>query len=310
MVTNEDTILASNRDMDFSVEHKKPCFKKVALLGRQRVEGIEETLLALKDYLLSHPIEVVVEAETSLLMPDANIPIYPKELLCKNCDLIIVVGGDGSMLNAAHIAVDYGLPVLGINRGRLGFLTDIRPDELNKVNEVLSGKFIEEERFLLEATIIHPNGDVTHAVALNDVVVLPGNIAHMIEFEVRVNEHMICNQRADGLIIATPTGSTAYALSGGGPILHPQLDAIELVPMFPHTLSSRPIVLKSNSEITITLSPLNETTPKVSCDGQDRIPLAAGGIIKIKKKNTMLRLIHPLDYNYYQTLREKLGWEG
>lgn len=291
------------------MKSKKHYFRKVALIGRQRVEGIEETLLTVKDYLLQHPVEVVLEPDTAELIPDAGLPVYPKELLCKNCDLIIVVGGDGSMLNAAHIAVDYGLPVLGINRGRLGFLTDIRPDELHKVNEVLAGKFVEEERFLLQAKIEHDGKNSIESIALNDVVLLPGNIAHMIEFDVYVNEQLIYTQRADGIIVATPTGSTAYALSGGGPILHPTLDAIVLVPMFPHTLSSRPIVLKGDSIITIILSPSNEASPRVSCDGQKRIPLDPGGKLIIKKKPEPLRLIHPLDYNYFKTLREKLGWE-
>lgn len=284
-------------------------FKKVALFGKQRVEGIEETLLAVKDYLLGHPVEVVLEPGTASLIPDSGLQVYPKELLCKNCDLIIVVGGDGSMLKASHIATNYGLPVLGINRGRLGFLTDIRPDELYKVNEVLAGNYVEEERFLLTASIHSTDGNITKVIALNDIVLLPGNVSHMIEFEVHVNNQIICNQRADGIIVATPTGSTAYALSGGGPILHPQLDAIVLVPMFPHTLSSRPIVLKGDSEVTLIVSTSNEAPPRVSADGQDRISLEPGGKIIIKKKPEGLRLIHPLDYNYFQTLREKLGWE-
>lgn len=308
MVTDEDLILENSLCRDMKTKHSR--FRKVALLGRQRVEGIEDTLLAVKDYLINYPIEVVLEPDTAELIPNANVPVVTKDLICEKCDLIIVVGGDGSLLNAAHTAVDYGLPVLGINRGRLGFLTDIRPDQLGKIDEVLSGHYFEEERFLLDATIYHPNGEITKTVALNDVVLLPGNIAHMIEFEVHINHQMICYQRADGIIIATPTGSTAYALSGGGPILHPQLDAIVLVPMFPHTLSSRPIVVKSDSEITLSLSPNNQVTPRVSCDGQERILLSPGGKITIKKKPKMLRLIHPLDYNYFETLREKLGWEG
>lgn len=307
MVKCEDVILEKSVKTEKSGKSHPP-FRKVALLGRQRVEGIEETLLALQDYLLQYPIEVVLEPDTAELIPDSDLPIFSKELLCRNCDLLIVVGGDGSMLNAAHIAINYGLPVLGINRGRLGFLTDIRPDELYKIDDVLAGKYIEEHRFLLEAEI-HTGTTVKKTLALNDVVLLPGNIAHMIEFEVSINGQVICTQRADGIIVATPTGSTAYALSGGGPILHPQLDALVLVPMFPHTLSSRPIVVKSDSEISITLSPLNEASPRVSCDGQQRIPIAPGGKIVIKKYPVMLRLIHPLDYNYYQTLREKLGWE-
>jgi NAD+ kinase len=308
MVTCEDAVLEDNINSDQVSKKETTPFRKVALFGRQRVEGIEETLLAVRDYLANIPIEVVLEPDTAELIPDADLPVFSKDLICKNCDLLIVVGGDGSMLNAAHIAINYGLPVLGINRGRLGFLTDIRPDELYKVNEVLAGRYIEENRFLLQAEI-EMTDQVKKMIALNDVVLLPGNIAHMIEFEVRINNQVICTQRADGIIVATPTGSTAYALSGGGPILHPQLDAIVLVPMFPHTLSSRPIVVKSDSEITIHLSAQTEVSPRVSCDGQERIPLAAGGIIKIKKNPKTLRLIHPLDYNYYQTLREKLGWE-
>lgn len=310
MVTYEDIISENSLKPDILMKQKNAHFRKVALLSRHRVEGIEESLLAVKNYLLDYPIEVVMEPNTAELLPEADVPIFPKELLCENCDLIIVVGGDGSMLNAAHIAVEYRLPVLGINKGRLGFLTDIRPDEFHKIDEVLSGRYKEEERFLLEATIYHGNGEISRSVALNDVVLLPGNIAHMIEFEVNINNEMICYQRADGIIVATPTGSTAYALSGGGPILHPQLDAIVLVPMFPHTLSSRPIVVKSDSEINIILSASNQISPRVSCDGQKRIPLEPGGKIVIKKKPEKLRLIHPLDYNYFQTLREKLGWEG
>lgn len=308
MITCEDAVLEDNINSDLPKATRHAPFRKVALLGRQRVEGIEETLLMLRDYLAQFPVEVVLEPDTAELVPDADLPIFSKELICKNCDLLIVVGGDGSMLNAAQIAINYGLPVLGINRGRLGFLTDIRPDELYKVKDVLAGEYLEESRFLLEAEIESEN-QIQKTLALNDVVLLPGNIAHMIEFEVRINNQVICTQRADGIIVATPTGSTAYALSGGGPILHPQLDAVVLVPMFPHTLSSRPIVVKGDSEILIHLSPLNEVCPRVSCDGQKRIPLSPDGKIKIKKYPQTLRLIHPLDYNYYQTLREKLGWE-
>lgn len=308
MVTCEDAVLDDDINLNISKKTKHPPFRKVALLGRQRVEGIEETLLAVRDYLGQLSVEVVLEPDTAELVPDADLPIFSKELICKNCDLLLVVGGDGSMLNAAHIAINYGLPVLGINRGRLGFLTDIRPDELYKVKDVLEGNYTEEHRFLLEAEI-ESEEQIKRTLALNDVVLLPGNIAHMIEFEVRINNQNICTQRADGIIVATPTGSTAYALSGGGPILYPQLDAIVLVPMFPHTLSSRPIVVKGDSEIMIHLSPSNEVCPRVSCDGQKRIPLAPGGKIKIKKYPQTLRLIHPIDYNYYQTLREKLGWE-
>jgi NAD+ kinase len=294
------------------MKHNAKAFERIAILGRQRqrVEGIEETLLTLTNYLQQHPVEVVLETDIAKLIPNTNLPIYPKELLHENCDLLIVVGGDGSMLNAAHVATQHALPVLGINRGHLGFLTDIRPDELYKVNQVLAGNYIEEERFMLEASIEHRGEITSHCYALNDVVLLPGNIAHLIEFEVHINNQMICSQRADGFIVATPTGSTAYALSGGGPILHPQSDAMVLVPMFPHTLSSRPIVVKSDSKITLILPEEQEISPKVSCDGRHHMPLFPGGKIIVKKRAELLRLIHPIDYNYFQTLREKLGWEG
>lgn len=295
--------------MEMSTHSSTKSFKKVALFGRNHVEGMEETLLTLIDYLEDHPVDVVLEPDTARLIPNVDLPICPKELLYKNCDLIIVVGGDGSMLNAAHFAADYGIPVLGINRGRLGFLTDIRPDELHKVNEVLAGHYIREERFLLNAKIFHDEETIAERDSLNDIVLLPGNSAQLVEFEVYINKQIICTQRADGIIVATPTGSTAYALSGGGPILHPQLDAIVLVPMFPHTLTSRPIVVKGNSEITIILSKDLEISPYVSCDGQRGISLTSGDKIVIQKKPQPLHLIHPMDYNYFETLREKLHWE-
>ncbi len=150
---------------------------------------------------------------------------------------------------------------------------------------------------------------ITQGIALNDVVLLPGDIAKMIEFDISINEDFVCSQRADGLIVTTPTGSTAYALSGGGPILHPQLDAIALVPMFPHTLSSRPIVVQAHSQIKINISSQNDISPSVSNDGQQPVALAAGGSIYIHRYKHPLHLIHPTDYNYYDTLRRKLDWE-
>jgi NAD+ kinase len=201
------------------------------------------------------------------------------------------------------------VPVLGINRGRLGFLTDINPNEIdNKVTEVLNGHYIEEKRFLLNVRIQAAKQKQTADIALNDVVLLPGDVAHMIEFSITINDQFVCNHRADGMIVATPTGSTAYALSGGGPILHPSLDALVLVPMFPHTLSARPIVVGAASVIQIKISDTNEKPPRLSCDGQKPIELPLGAIIEIQKNPQALRLIHPTDYNYFETLRLKLQW--
>lgn len=283
-------------------------FKKVALIGRQRGENITETLLSLKSYLKTKGVEVFFEEETAAMMSSHNKPVIPADQLNKHCDLIIAVGGDGSLLRAAHVAVNQQLPILGINRGRLGFLTDIRPEEFSKVGAVLDGVYLEEKRFLLTAQLQHQNKSFTKQDALNDVVLLPGDVAHMIEFAIYINQQFVCTQRADGLIVATPTGSTAYALSGGGPILHPGLNAVVLVPMFPHMLSNRPLVIASNSLIEIVIDEENEVSPFVSCDGQERVAIPQGGKISITQKAEQLRLIHPQDYNYFETLRTKLGW--
>ena len=284
-------------------------FHKILLMGRPGVANVPETLIALQEYLLSIDKELLVEKSASSMMGKHKLPVVDSNRIPDDCDLIIVVGGDGSLLNAAHIALPYNLPVLGINRGRLGFLTDIHPDELHKISNILDGDYKSEERFLLQAELRLKNKVIHDDIALNDVVLLPGDLAHMITFEIHIDERFVCNQSADGLIVASPTGSTAYALSGGGPILHPQLDAIVLVSMFPHTLSTRPIVVSGDSHIEVVVFPSNETSPYVSFDGKTRVSLPPGGRIHIKKKAEPLQLIHPKDYSYYATLREKLGWE-
>jgi len=284
-------------------------FKNIVLIGRPGVAGVPETLEALKDHLESHDVSMVIEKNSAPLVKNHKLPIVSTDNLPSESDLIIVVGGDGSLLNAAHTALHQNIPILGINRGRLGFLTDIHPDELAKVSDVLNGQYQEERRFFLSATLQHEDKIIHKTTALNDIVLLPGKLVHMIEFETYINDHFVCKQRADGLIVASPTGSTAYALSGGGPILHPKLDAIVLVSMFPHTLSSRPIVVAGDSKIEIIITNDNETSPSVSSDGRTRVAIPPGGKISIHKYPVHLRLIHPQDYSYYATLREKLGWE-
>lgn len=283
-------------------------FHRIALMGRSGVRGVPETLLALKDHLLSLNKQVVFEENAAAMINVDDLQVVSADQIGQRADLLIVVGGDGSMLNAAHIAVLQNVPVLGINRGRLGFLTDIHPEELTQIDAILEGHYKEEFRSLLESKIEINHQVVGKDVALNDVVLLPGDIAQMIEFDVWMNDVFVCSHRADGLIVATPTGSTAYALSGGGPIMHPQLDAIALVPMFAHTLSSRPIVLKGDSDIKLVISDANDTSPYVSSDGQNRVAIPPGGTVEIHKKSEQLRLIHPKDYNYYETLRKKLDW--
>ncbi len=198
---------------------------------------------------------------------------------------------------------------MGINRGRLGFLTDISPDEIqSKLLSVLEGHYQEESRFLLSATLIRDNNPCAHAIGLNDVVLYSAGLARMLEFEVFINTHFVFRQRADGLISATPTGSTAYALSGGGPILYPTLNAILLLPMLAHTLSSRPLVIDNSSIIELKLAPNCESAPKLSIDGQIHWDLLPSDRILIQKHPQGLRLIHPADHDYFSVLRQKLGW--
>ncbi len=280
-------------------------FKRIALVGRYRQDSILDTLTQLCDWLENEHYEVKLESQTAQALKQAERGLS-MDKLCQETDLIIVLGGDGSFLGVACSAAEHQLPVLGINHGRLGFLTDIHPSHcISEVAKVLAGDYLEEKRFLLETILMDTR---VHESALNDVVLSPGPLPHMIEFEIYINAEFVCRQRADGLIIATPTGSTAYALSGGGPILSPDLEAIVLVPMFPHTLSSRPIVIDSRQSIKIALTLGNEGSAQLSCDGRARIPLAAGSHFEIQRKKQELRLIHPKHYHYFETLRSKLGW--
>jgi NAD+ kinase len=222
-----------------------------------------------------------------------------------------VVGGDGSLLSAARMAIQVNTPVIGVNRGRLGFLTDILPQDIEtQLQAVLEGKYTEEHRFLL-STSIHDNQQSYFAGnALNDVVLGRGSDTLLIEFTVYVNEQLVSHFRSDGLILSTPTGSTAYSLSAGGPIMHPQLNAIVLVPMFSHSLSSRPLVIDGTSEIELHIGEYNEQELKISCDGHESRMVKPGQRVTIKKNSNQLRLLHPVDYHYYDTLRSKLGWES
>jgi len=285
-------------------------FEKIGVIGRKSIVGIEEPLTNLLNFLEKQGCDVVVEAETAALIKSASPETREKNKFAMGLDLIIVVGGDGSFLNAAHLAAPYNVPVLGVNRGTLGFLTDINPDNLGPIEDILQGQYVEEQRFMLKANV--PSGNVSKEVvsALNDVVLLPGDKTRMIKFDVHINNKFGYSLRADGLIIATPTGSTAYALSGGGPILHPQVNAVVLVPMSPHTLSSRPIVVDGDSTIELVIAEDNPCVPHLSCDGQQQLEVQPGTKVTISKSSHALRLIHSTSYSYYETLRSKLDWKG
>lgn len=283
-------------------------FKTIGIIGRVKSLGVKETLKGLIQHFQQLSKTILVETETAIPLEDPTLTTIAREEIGKHCNLLIVVGGDGSLLHAIHAIINQQVPVLGINRGSLGFLTDINPTELKKIDAVLEGKYIIEKRFLLTSTVEYEKQLLGQDHALNEVAIIPDAIPHMIEFEIYIDNQFVCSQNSDGIIIATPTGSTAYALSGGGPILHPQLDAIVLVPMFSHSLNSRPIVIEGNRQITIVISTHNQTSPRLSCDGRAHLNTPPGSRISLFKKAEQLHLIHPLDYNYYETLRSKLHW--
>lgn len=284
-------------------------FSTIGLIGRLASESTQYSLNRLIAYLEEKEITVLLDEETSSVLPDSPLPVESRSALAEKCDLVIVVGGDGSLLAAARAFAGHDVKLLGINRGRLGFLTDISPDEIeHRVDEVLEGKYDSDLRFLLTSTVYRDGKAISQGIALNDVVVHPGKFIRMIEFELFINDEFVYRQRSDGLIISSPTGSTAYALSGGGPIMHPQLNAIVLVPMNPHTLSSRPIVVNGESEIKLIVSESNQLNPHVTCDGQTHVISQPGDEVIISKSPRLLKLIHPAGHNFYDTCRTKLGW--
>ncbi|MBM68383.1 MAG: NAD(+) kinase [Haliea sp.] len=284
-------------------------FDRIGLVGRSQQEGLTDVLDELVHLLQGLGKDLVLESRLAELVADQSIPRASLDAIGEDSDLVIVVGGDGSLLSAARTLAKYETPVLGVNRGRLGFLTDISPDDIaQQVPAVLAGEYTRESRFLLDARVVRDGKTVGRADALNDVVVNSGTSAQMIEFELSINGVFVYRQRADGLIISTPTGSTAYSLSGGGPIMHPTLDAVVLVPMFPHALSSRPIVVDGNSEIRLDILERNRIHPPVTCDGQVNMTARPGDSVLVTKKPHRLTLLHPLGHSFYASCRDKLRW--
>ncbi len=284
-------------------------FHSIGLIGKHGDPSVKETLLKLSEFLTERNHEVIYEAQTRQLLDGESLTGRAEIVLPVRPDLAIVVGGDGTLLHAARVVSQQNIPILGINLGRLGFLVDISPDEmLLRLDEILNGNYEQEHRFLLEVRMGDESTQQSSILAFNDVVLHKWNIARMIEFETHVDGQLVNDQRSDGLIVSTPTGSTAYALSGGGPLLHPSLNAIALVPICPHTLSNRPIVVDGDSEIEIRLNISHAEDVQITCDGQATIPAMPGESIRIRKSEHPVRLIHPKGYDYYSILRAKLGW--
>lgn len=284
-------------------------FKRAGLIGKYGDPGVGGTLAKLSSYLKQRHIEVLLDDGTAQLLPGHGLETGSRDEIGRRCDLVIVVGGDGTLLNAARSLVGFGIPLLGVNLGRLGFLVDISSDEMAQhLDHILAGNYLEEKRLLLHASVERGGETVSASDAFNDVVLHKWDVARMIEFDVHINGQFVNTYRSDGMIVSTPTGSTAYALSSNGPILHPTLDALALVPICPHTMSNRPIVVEGGSRIEIKVDEASAKNARITCDGQISLDLTPGARVVIRKKEQCIRLIHPANYDYYQMLRAKLHW--
>ncbi len=281
-------------------------FKKIAVIGRHDDARVAEPMAALVAHLTKVGVDVLA-AETNEL--DIDVTRTTESRLTDKADLIIAIGGDGTMLYAARVAGDSDTPVLGVNRGRLGFLADITPDEmLDSVDHVLRGNFTRDSRLKLSATLHRPGEESLVSIALNDVVLQRRETGRMVDFETRIGDRYVNTHAGDGLVVATPTGSTAYALSCGGPIIQPHLDALVVVPVCPHTLTDRPLVVPAEKSIDVRVLERDETKAEVTVDGLSLGEILPQHTLTISAAERRLTLIHPPGYDYYSILRSKLLW--
>ena len=281
-------------------------FNRIGLVARVASDQVRESLLTVEQFLLSKGVEVVVEQVSAAALGGDNRDISSLEEMGASCDLLIAVGGDGNILSTARVMAPFGVPILGINRGKLGFLADVSPDEIEaRLGEVISGDYTTEEHFLLEGEV---EGHDDVPCALNEILIHSANMPKMIEAELYVNDQFVYTLNSDGLIVSSPTGSTAYALSAGGPIMHPSLDAIVLVPMFPHSLNNRPLVVPGADEIRIVIGSDTQMKAKVSFDSHLEFQVEPGESLIIRKKKERLLLVHPPGHSFFGVCRSKLDW--
>ncbi|MEW5056415.1 MAG: NAD(+) kinase [Cycloclasticus sp.] len=284
-------------------------FKRIGLISKPNASDISPTIHALCQLLIELGIQLYLDPETARHTELANDKVLAVDDLATHCDLVISIGGDGTLLSAARTLVNTDVPLIGINLGRLGFLVDISPQDINeKIQQVLCGAYHEEERIILNTQVIRSGNVVYEQSAFNEVALHRLKSPGLIDIETYVDGNFVNSQRSDGLIIATPTGSTAYALSGGGPLMHPSLDAIVMVPINPHTLSNRPIVVDGKSNIGIKFSQRDKHKAQITCDNVILPDTLEGDFISIKRHDNKIRLLHPTDHDFFNTLRVKLGW--
>ncbi len=284
-------------------------FHNIGLLARYADPMVCETMTNLITTLKTRGCKVLLDERGAQFTNYQEAHVTTLQNIGETCDLVIVVGGDGTLLNAARGLASYNVPLLGINLGYLGFLADVPPQDIEEtLDAVLAGRYESEERRLLHATVLRSGEMISNSDALNDVVIHRWNLSRMIEFEAYINQRFVYTLRADGLIISTTTGATAHALSAGGPLIYPTLPAIALVPICPHTVSTRPLVISCEDTVEIVLSEGTHGPAQVSCDGQINFGLVSGDRVVIRKRDGGVRLIHPEGYDYFRILREKLHW--
>jgi len=294
--------------MWFNFNVMSPAFKTVAVIGRYNTAEIAESLLGLASQLKQLGCAVLIEKETAANIGQNGVPIADYTAIGAQADLAIVLGGDGSMLSAARNLAAYGVPLVGVNQGRLGFMTDIAFSQMRETIELLmSGQYTIGERTMLEARVMRGEKEIFSTQALNDIVVNKGATGRMIEFLVHIDGQFVYDLRSDGIIVATPTGSTAYALSSNGPILQPNVPGIALVPVCPHTLSNRPITVSDQCVIEITIKRRADGA-SLHIDGQPHSEMAIDDKLIVRRAAHSIRFVHPPGYSYYAMLREKLHW--
>jgi len=284
-------------------------FQRVGIFGKHGDAAVHDTVLALRDFLVDRGREVLVEETTCIAVGAGLLQGAPFDVVVRGSDLVIAVGGDGTLLEAGRRCSEHDVPVLGVNLGRLGFLADVSPRRMQEtLDEIFAGIFDEDQRFLLHASVFGPAGPQRNGRAVNDVVIHKWDTARMIELEIYIDDCFVNIQRSDGLIISTPTGSTAYALSGGGPLIDPRLNAIVLVPICPHTLSNRPLVVSAESRIDVHICRPHHEHIRITCDGQVSLPVERHECVSVVRDPHRLRLIHPRGQDHFDILRAKLGW--
>ena len=284
-------------------------FQSIALVGNAKDLRVAECMLSLAGHFHSKGLRALVDPGVGLDFAPGSVLYCPEQSFAARADLIVAIGGDGTLLYAARLVAGYSVPLLGINRGRLGFLTDVSADSmLEDVDTVLGGRYSEDRRSLLAARLEKQGAESVSALALNDVVVNKWQTGRTMDFETSINGRFVNSHGGDGIVIATATGSTAYALSCGGPIVEPDLDVWVLAPISPHTLSDRPIVVRAGSKIQLHMSDRFESRGQVTCDGSAIGDLAQGDSLFVEGADSQITLLHPPGYDYYRLLRSKLHW--